>query len=341
MPTISDVALEAGVSTATVSRVVNKKGYVTKETKEKVLRAIKILDYYPNSLASYLGRNSSKTGIVGALFASPGRSVFEDYGFYEIIAGIGEVVETNERSLLLEHIRDNYVNTGGLPSMIRKRLVEGLVVGGVPIAEDIVNTISKCNIPLVVIGKYKSIHKNRVLIDNYGGAYQVVEHLLKLGHRTISILLGNTNIYSNFDKLAGFKNAFEDNSLALDDSHILEMHDSPYNSGYLGIERFLELRPRPTALFIADTMITIGSIDKLIEKSIRIPEDLALVSYGSGQMIKSPFGNLTYVSNNTRHIGHEAASMLIKIINNEKLESQDIIIPTSLTIGRTCGSSLV
>lgn len=334
--TIKEVAELAGVSISTVSRVLNNKNWVDPKTQEKVLKAVQELNFIPNGLARYLGGDRNETGIIGALFASPIGSLFDETEiFFDIILGIGDIADQHEKCLILEHVKSDYQSGKGLPTMIKRNLVDGLIVGGIPIADSLIRDLKKTGIPLVVIGKYKSFPTHRILIDNYGGGYKAAEHLLSEQFKNVAVIAGSLEIYAFADKLSGFKAAFAEHGKSIRNEYIVEMQGPPGEAGYMAMKKLMELKKKPDAIFITDLSMAMEALRYLSEYNYSIPEDVAIVVYGKGNLIRSTDGPMTYIHNGDRNIGRAAARLLFDIIEGKGSEIYDITISTRLIPGKT------
>ncbi|MGH0054028.1 MAG: LacI family DNA-binding transcriptional regulator, partial [Sphaerochaetaceae bacterium] len=202
--TIEDVAKLAHVSTATVSRILNQRGYVSKETAKKVQEAVETLNYAPKFSARQLASNENKTSIIGAVFASRKTNFYQDELFYTLIQGIGDIVDDYKYNLLVSHVDGSLSDPfESLPSLITNHMVDGLIVGGIPLDSQFIRKIIKLGVPVVVIGNYNELKVPKIIVDNFDGGFKATEHLIKLGHRKIGIISGDQTIYPFRDKLAG------------------------------------------------------------------------------------------------------------------------------------------
>jgi DNA-binding LacI/PurR family transcriptional regulator len=219
--------------------------------------------------------------------------------------------------------------------MIKRNLVDGLIVGGIPLDEELIRDIKRIGSPLVVIGKYKAFPTHRILVDNFGGAYKAAEHLINEGYKRIALVTGSLAIYSFADKAAGYRSAFQDCGRKIKDEYIIETGGAPEEAGYISMKRLMGLSKKPDAVFITDLSMTVGAIQYIEEYGIKMPEHIGLVAYGHGNLIKTSSGPLTYIHNGDRNIGHAAARLLFDIIDGKASEEYDITISTRLVLGKT------
>lgn len=333
---IRDVAELAGVSPSTVSRVINGKNWVKEETKRRVLEAIESLEYIPNGFARSLSRKS--TEVIGTVIANPYGSLYTDIIFSEIVNGIGEIVDQRGYSLLLSRSDGRYSGFKSLPSMLTKKLIDGMILGGYPVEEDYIKALASHNIPLVVIGRYlKEGDIFRILVDNIGGGFKATEHLIKLGHKRIAIIIGPKTLYAFEDKLRGYKMALESYGIGVDDSLIIEENNYRDEGGYNGMRRALSLNPPPTAVFIGDLLMSVGAVKYINEIGLKIPDDIAVVGYCDSEIARLMEVPLTTIDIGKRNIGNIAAKLLLDVIEGKIASPIDVKVPVELIIRDSSG----
>jgi len=338
--TIEEVAKKAGVSKATVSRVLNNKSWVSPETRQMVLEIIKKLNFSPSEFAKRLGSHSERLGIVGALISeSYYGSLFDNFLLFEILKGIGEVVDENNESLLLKtinHTDYQGIRDGkGFPFYSNQRIVDGIIIAGIPVREQLIKDLILKGHTVVVVGRYRSA-PYRILVDNYGGLYKVTDYLISLGHTKIAIIVGPLEFYSFHDKLLGFKDSLKKHGIAIEPEFIVEEQGDPTQGGYRGMEKILSLKERPSAVIATDMNQMAGVFRYLGEKKIRVPEDISIAGY-RGEDINSIFPkSVTRIRIGERNIGRVAARMLYDVFNNLIGPRMDITLSTELIIGDTC-----
>ena len=334
--TIDDVAKLAHVSTATVSRILNKKGYVSEETVKKVQQAVEALNYTPKFAARQLASNETKTGIIGAIFASRKTNFYQDELFYTIIQGIGDIVDDFKYNLLVSHVDGSRVDPfESLPSLISNRMVDGLVVGGIPLESRFIKKIIKLGVPVVVIGNYHELKVPKVIVDNTDGGFRATELLIKLGHRKIGIISGDQSIYPFRDKLLGYKKALREHSIDINEHLIItatEYHN-PEEAGYFAAQAMFQDNPDVTALFISDSYFRIGVMMYLQEIGKSVPEDLSIVTYATSQQLKFEAKKFTCINIDEINIGHAAANHLFNMITGKIKSPVNITLSVNLVEG--------
>ena len=333
--TIDDVARLAKVSTATVSRLINENGYVSTATAERIKQAIAALDYSPNYFAQQMGSRGRRSRIIGTIFASRKSNFYQDELFFTILQGIGDIVDEHQYNLLISHIDSSSEDAfSSLPSLISDRLVEGLIIGGVPINPAFLKRIEETGIPAVVIGNYEHIALPQVMVDNFQGGYLATEHLIKLGHTIIGVISGDMELYSFRDKVAGYQQALLDYSIPYDDSLVIIAKENVglEQAGYDSAKNLLAENPNLSAIFASDSYFKIGVMEYLRKTGKRVPEDLSVVAYSTTNQLRANERPMACICIDELGIGHTAAKYLFKIIEGFNT-SESITMPVNFIEG--------
>ena len=322
MPTLQDVASLAGVSTATVSKVLSNTPYFSDETRDKVLHAVKELGYVPNLAARAL--STGKTRIVAVVFPYIYDPIFKDPLVMAILEGIEAEFSRSQYNLLLSTPRlledgfdENY------DQLIRSGYIDGLIaIDSVPIASAAAPAIQH-GIPCVVIGYHQqdfSVHSD----DLHGGTLQM-QHLLDLGHRNIGIISIPEHLnFATNNRVEGQRRVAL--AAGLDyDRFPLALGDFSTRSGAEAARQLLTQHPDLTALICLNDRMAMGAIQQLGSMGLRVPADISVVGYDniSTAAIFSP--SLTTVNQRASEMGEVAAAMLFEILDGE------LPVPTILT----------
>jgi DNA-binding LacI/PurR family transcriptional regulator len=328
MPNINDVALKANVSIATVSRVVNKADHKVKAaTREKVLAAIRELDYRPNALAK--GLLMKKTMTIGIIIPD----ISNPY-YAEIVRGVQDVADRSGYAVMLYNtdrksdgiVRDIY--------HLREKAADGIIFSGGTInGYETLSILGELKDRVVVIGRH-AVDFPAVLVDNMGGIVQAVDHLLGLGHAEIGFLGGPAGSTTAEDRLAGFRNALAQNRLIVDEKRIKQGDWTP-QSGYLLGRELLRSRKRPTAIVSANDQMAFGLMNAARELGLKIPEDLAVVGFDNIPLSSYFDPPLTTVEIPMHEAGAEAMKMLIDLISANKFDKLKLFATKLLVRGST------
>jgi LacI family transcriptional regulator len=311
--TISDIAKRAKVSSATVSRVLNDSGYVKEETKQRILVAIKEMNYTPSAIARSLSK--SETNTIGVIVPDITNSYFG-----EIIKGISEIAERNNLNIILFNT-DNYLEKEiRALNLLKEQRIKGVIMtpgfGAEKFNEAYVKTINNLNIPIILVSAdIKFTKLNGVFVDNIKGGFDATNLLIKEGHTKIGIMTGLLSSESVMDMLLGYKKALKENHILFKNKYVF-YGDFKLDKSYELTKKLLEENDRPTALLICSNMMTMGVVKALKEQKKNIPKDLALVGFNKIDFLDIVGLNITYIEDSPTDLGKAAMDMLCDIISS-------------------------
>ena len=328
--TIRDVAREAGVSVATVSRVFNDSGPVGEETRQRILSIATRLRYTPDGAARSL--ITRRTNTLGVLLPD----LYGEF-FSEVIRGIDPTAQRSGYHILVSRAHNDKREIEAAMRAMRGR-VDGLVVMSPDIdaAALVANLPDDCPVVLlncVVEGTdYDSLN-----IDNFGGAYAMVTHLLGRGHERIAFIAGHERNHDAAERLRGYRAALR-NARAESKKEWERTGDFTESSGYRAASEIAALSPRPTAIFAANDSMAIGALSALREAGLRVPEDVAVAGFDDIPMSRYMSPPLTSVHVAIGELGERATRTLLHAIEekNQHAKVQDTL-PTTLVIRQSCG----
>jgi LacI family transcriptional regulator len=309
--TIVDVAREAGVSPATVSRVLTRSAVpVAQSTRAAVEAAAERLGYRPNVTAQELVKGRSTS--IGVITQHPGSTFFG-----EILAGIDVGLrDTSYHAFYAAGYWDPQLE-GETIELFLGRRVDGLILLGGFTPDERLHKVAK-EIPLVVVSRPYTDHPEReIRVDNREGARQAVEHLIGLGHRRIACIVGTTAQPDAIDRELGFRDAFTQAGLELDEALVVA-GSFERRGGIIGVDRLFEAGTEFTALFAANDDAAGGAQLALARHGFRVPDDVSLV--GFDDMPEAPFRvpPLTTVRQPTLAMGIAAVEGLLRLIDGEE-----------------------
>lgn len=331
MPTISDVAKKANVSKATVSRVLNGVP-VREENRQRVLEAIKKLDYRPNAQARSL--TSGRTNVVGVLVPDM------DGPFYgSILEGIQQTLWSHGLYML---VRSTHHEKGSEPStakLLWEKRVDGLIILTPreikeKSMQSLVQELIATGFPLVVAdGEMDNVRVSGVWVDNFAGGYTATKHLIDLKHERIGVILGPQDAPETLQRLNGYKRALKEHGLQHDEKLIVAAGD--YES-----ESVLEVFPalmeaKPTAIFALADPLAYGVLEACKKHNVSVPNQLSVIGYDDVSFAKMLTPKLTTVAQPLLNLGQVAAGKLARIISGEEREVTQITLPTKLVIRET------
>jgi len=339
MRTIRDVAREAGVSTATVSRVLNVTGTVTEGTRRKVLETISRLGYRPSGIARGLSTKRTKTiGLIVSDITNP--------FFPEIARSVEDVLSVYGYNVILCNTDSQPEKEAAYIGLLLEKRVDGIIFASVRTDNSDLTDLKRNGTPWVLAGRtLPGIDRDCVVVDNALGAYQATQHLLQLNHRRIGYVSGPFHVSVSMERLAGFRRASANYGLNHEQLPIVE-GDFKQAGGYAAALKMLMSEPRPTALFVANDLMAIGILEAAHDLSVRVPEDLALVGFDDIPIASLHTIQLTTVAQPKYEIGAAATRMLLDKIDRACVPGQDVsstkvVLTPKLQIRRTCGANYV
>jgi len=323
--TIIEVAAEAGVSFATVSRVVNNDPHVKPATRERVLAAMQRLGYVANRQARSLAGGRSNT--IGLLVPDLGTGYIG-----EIIRGIDTELSWNDIDLVLYTTHRMATKEANYVANLARGMVDGLLLVLPRNPVDYIETLTRRNFPFVLIDHQGTVEScPAVGATNWQGAYTATEYLITLGHRRIGFITGSIDLGCSQDRLKGYRSALRTH-------HIAETPELVYEGtffqpdGYAGACALLDLPDPPTAIFASNDVMAMGVMDAVRNRGLRIPDDISVVGFDNIPQSAMVYPPLTTVQQPLEQMGRVAAQMLIGILNDIEKDTTRIELPTELVV---------
>jgi LacI family transcriptional regulator len=326
--TIHDVAARAGVSVATVSRVLNGKEPVREETSGLVLAAAKALRYVPNVAARSLSIRRSQT--IGVVLPD----VHGEF-FSEVIRGI-DVAARREGYHIL--VSGSHSDTGEMLEVVdaMRGRVDGLVVMQPEGTLASVDGALAPNIPLVLLNSTAAGH-DAITIDNYGGARQMMRHLAELGHVQIAFIKGPAHNRDARERLRGYRHAMRGTGAPA--LRMLELDgDFTEESGYTAAGRIAAAAPRPTAIFAANDSMAVGALAALVAAGIAVPKEMSVAGFDDIPISRYVTPALTTIRVDLAEVGRRAFALLLDGIAHRAAGVREECIATTLVSRQSCAS---
>lgn len=313
--TISDVAGHAGVSPATVSRVLNGGYPVAKLTRARVERAVRDLGYIRNAHAQAL--RGTSTDVVGVII----HDVADPY-FSEIMAGIQEIAAANGTLVVLCNSLRNPDSELRYLEMLRGQRVAAVILAGGAIEDAAylrglrrqVRGLKLQGAPIVMCGRY-SLSTSAVLPDNRGGAEMITRHLIEHGHRRIAEIMGPPNFSTTTDRSAGHRRALASAGIERDAVLVTTGHFTR-DGGHAATRTLLSRGAPFTAIFAANDLMAVGALAALREAGLRVPDDLSVVGYDDVPTVRDVVPGLTTVRVPMREMGRRCMQIALAGGNN-------------------------
>jgi len=327
--TIYDVAREAGVSMATVSRVVNHNPNVKPQTRKKVFEAIERLGYRPNAVAR--GLASKKTTTVGVVIPD-----IANANFAEVARGIEDIANMYHYNIILSNADKRKEKEIRVINTLLEKQVDGLLFMGGVVTEEHLQAFNTSNVPIVLCATTdeKGIMPS-VDIDHEGAAFDAVNKLIEEGHRSIAMVSGTLQDPANgFARFQGYKRALEQAGLPYREDYI-RVGNYRYESGIEATQYFLELPERPTAIFAATDEMAIGVIHGLQDAGLTVPDDVSVISVDNSRIASMVRPLLTTVAQPMYDIGAVSMRLLTKLMKKETVDNNKVTLQHELIVRRS------
>lgn len=322
--TISDVARTAGVSTATVSRVLNSNPKVDPQLVAKVRAAIATLSYQPSNIARSLSTQRTQ---VWALIISDIRNPF----FPEMVRGVENVARSAAYSLVLCNAEEDPETEASYFNLAVAERARGVILVPTNSNADLSALIDR-DVPVVTADRRLDSHDvDSVLVDNVRGAKQAVDHLIERGYRRIACITGPMGSTTGAERYAGYRRAHEEAGLNLSDS-LVQTGSFNESDGHVAMRRLLSLHQRPDAVFTANNLMTIGALHAIDESGLIVPDDIGLVGFDDmswSSLVRPP---LTSVAQPSYELGAEAARLLLSRIEGYSGASRRVMLSPLLIV---------
>lgn len=328
--TIKDIAREVNVSIATVSLVINNHGRISQDTRKKVLKAIRKLNYHPSRSAR--GLVSRKTGNIGFILTEEHFLRTEPF-YTKIFLGTEFEARTKDYYILLATVNSSFSKGDSPPRFILERNFDGIIIAG-KVPNSLIESILKYKKPTVFVdythnnGEYPN-----VLTDNFKGGQIATEHLIECGHKKIAFIGGEISHPSIIDRLQGYKLALERAKIIFDESLIITNEDYlTRQNGFTSAELLIDRKKDVTAIFAANDATAVGVMQCLRNKGIKIPDEISVVGFDDVEVDLLIDPPLTTIRIPKLNMGTEAVQLILGIINNKNIKAKKILMPVELIV---------
>lgn len=325
MASMNDVANRAGVSIATVSRVLNNNGKVNEATRAKINKAIKELKYQPSRVAKRLRSKSVSSNLFGVLIPD-----IENPFYVEVLRGIEEMAYHNNYAIIMCNFGQDEVKEKLYLEILQSEGIDGLIAA--PAREDDPQLKKMVNdgLPIVCVDRgLVGINVDVVLVDNATGAFNAVDFLAKSGYKRIAYIAGLPEIPSSRLREKGYKEALAANGIPFN-PELVKFGNSKHESGIKLCAELLDLPNPPDALFTGNNLITLGALETIHERKLKIPRDIAIIGFDDMYWSSSLNPPLTAVRQPAFEIGKRAVEMLIQRIQDPQRSSVQMTLNTEL-----------
>ncbi|WP_244834238.1 LacI family DNA-binding transcriptional regulator [Clostridium sp. BJN0001] len=321
---IKDVAKEAGVSIATVSRVLNEIDVVNEDTKNKVLDAIKKLGYRPNIVARSLKTQKTKT--IGILVPDISNQLYP-----EIVRGAEDVSNIYDYNIILCNSDLDLDKEKEYLRVLKEKMVDGVLYMSSSLEPEILELINELNLKTVFVettDKDKSFPS--VIIDNVKASYDSTKFLLNKGLKNIAFIGTSKDSMNAWgDRYIGYENALKESKMDIDDQ-LVYLEAMKSKTGYNGVKSLIKSGKKFDGIVCASDDIAMGAINALRDENYKVPEDVSVIGFNDNYVASMFYPKITTIAQPTYDMGSVAMRMLIKLLNNKELENYNYVLDYKL-----------
>jgi LacI family transcriptional regulator len=330
MTSIYDIAKQAGVSAATVSRVINNERYVSLKTQEKVQRVLQDTGFIPNANASSLTKKRTNTfAVVVPDLTNP--------FFTEIIHGIEGQAAARKIAVIVSNTDENIDKERKALRFLTERRVDALIIASAARSGDHIISCLGEDTPIVLLDRQpQGLKADLVRSDDHRGAEILVDYLVGLGHRKIGFIAGKRGISTTKLRLDGYRLALEKYGLECQ-AELIAQGDFKKEGGREGMLALLALPNPPTSVIASNNLEAIGALSAIREMGLRVPEDLSLVCFDDIELASLVYPFLTVVAQPVRTMGAVAAQLALERLDGKAEQPREVVMQMTLLERRSAG----
>lgn len=313
MASLKDVARLAGVSTSTVSRVINKSTPVSDETTVMVEKAIRDINFKPNLLAR--GLRMKKAKLIGIIVPE-----FQSETFTSFVRFTEEYAELNGYNIAVGCTDSNYDKEERLLESLLRRNIDGIIFGRISDKSHTLKVLDQTRLPAVIIDRpLEREDIPTVVLDNYAAGRIAAEHLLSLGHKTFACITGPQDIAIVRERTAGFCETIRAAGGTIQDKSVVE-GNFKYDTGVEAVDFLIDTGKEFTGLWAQNDYMAIGAMNRLSERGFKVPQDVSIVGLDNVQMSWMLRPKLTTITQPFREICSSAVDIIIRLSQGESQE---------------------
>lgn len=314
MATIRDVAKLAGVSVATVSRVLNKKGYVNIDTEQKVTNAIKQLQYEPNAVAR--GLAGMQTGTIALILPDISNPFFP-----EVARGVEDVAHSHGYTVILCNSDDQGSKERSYIEVLKKKYIDGIIFASSTLEDADITQMRSSDIPLVLLDRAPNKESCSVVrVKNYEGAQLAVQHLIDIGCKRIAHIYGPQDLITARERLSGYEDAVK--QFDWFSPSLMVEGNFRIDGGQQAIETLIHRHPDVDGIFAGNDLMAVGAVKALNRLGKRIPDDIAVIGFDGIGLTEIVEPELTTIAQPIYEMGRLAATTLIQKISGEMIDNR-------------------
>lgn len=332
---IKDIARQAGVSTTTVSFVLNgksKENRISEPVSEKIQQLAIKLNYKPNHVARGLRTGQTKT--IGLMVED-----ISNFFFANMAKAVEDEADKSGYKVLYCSTENSDQKAIGLLDMLRYRQVDGYIITPTKSMEKEIELLKKDNKPIVLIDRYfPAVPTNYVMIDNFRAAYEAIDHFIKMGYCHIGIVTTDSGQLQMQERMEGYMAALKDHKIPFNKRLVKKVSfDVPREKSVEEIREMLAGIKRPAAVFFTTNYLGIYGLESIKQLGLNIPEDIAVISFDDHDLFRLHTPGITAVSQPISEMGKQAVNILIRALNGEE-QLQQLVLPAMLVKRESCAN---
>lgn len=332
--TLEVIGQMAGVSRATVSRVINKPDTVRPKLRERVEKVIAETGFRPHAVARSLA--SSRTNILGLIIPSVSQTLFTDPYYPTLIRGISQACNANDYTLSLFVFHSHAEEEQVFQRAVGSGLIDGLIVTTDRVNEPFIDELLARDLPFIYIGRPPDTTRvSYIDVDNVVGMFLATKHLIRLGYQRIAHIAAPANKTVGIDRRQGYISALMEAGLAVEDE-LIAYGNFTQDSGYIAMRQLLS--QHPDAVCVGSDVMALGAMNAIHEAGLHIPEDVAVMGFDDLAPASAATPPLTTIRQPVARTGSLAVETLIDILDTGPEPLRHIILPTEIVVRASCGA---
>lgn len=330
---IKKIAKAAGVSTATVSRVLNGSDKVREQTAKKVRDVVEKMNYRLDHVARRMKVKSSDSLVIGLIITD-----IENPFFSNVAKGVEDVAFKNKHVLMICNTNEDPEKEKFFLNSMLSEKVSGAIIVPTNGNGDFFGKLVEDGFPMVMVDRRpENINVDTVSINNELGGYLATKRLIQNGHTRIGIVCGIKGLSNTVERLGGYKKALNEANIDVS-NELITYGDYIESGGREAMEGLLSLNQPPTAVFSTNNLMTLGCIKELYKRNVSIPDEMALIGFDDSSWAEALNPPLTTVKQPGYELGVNAAEILIKRLSNENVNRVDVVLNPELIVRESCGT---
>lgn len=330
-PSLIDVARRAKVNISTVSRTINQTGKIGPETQERVFKVMKELGYKPNRVARRLRTTGGTSHLLGLIIPN-----IQNLFFADLARGVEDVASRNNFAVLLCNYDEDEAKERFYLDVMQAESVDGIILPPIHEEDPAVLQVVKNGTPVVCVDRsLRNGNLDKVEVDNHMGALTAVKHVMERGHKRIGIICGPSDSSTGRERLRGYKEAHAQAGIPVK-SEFVRFGDFMQESGRVLTAALLDLPDPPTALFVCNGLMTVGALEEIAARGLKIPREIAIVGFDELPLASVFNPPLTLVRQPAYEVGKCAAELLLKRLEDGNRPATSLKLLPELVVRKSC-----